>query len=195
MKPLEAIPVGDAGRLFVTSMLDGMPGLCSEMIQSVQQTGAAYGIVPEGTSVSQAQQFYTGHLITGQSRSQWLTRHVRNKTLEGKRGMILIQDLFCGPDDHNKHPPQTNSFLSLGQFYFWEEFGPKQLPDLQLLLDQPTIPDGLAAFLVEDPELSASLLAGQTSLGYAAELITEIYVPAYDDESFVMWRRSLPCAR
>lgn len=183
------IPVGDPGKAFIQSVFELYLGLSAQLADLVGQHGSCYGILPQGTPISRAQDFNSGYAITEQSRSKWLQNRLTNYATAGRRGVILVQDLFCGPNDHTKHPPQTNYFVSGGQIYFWEEFGPDHIPDVRLLLDQPKIPDGLAAFLVEDPDLSSSFRAGRANLTHVVDTISEFYVPAYDDESFVMWVR------
>lgn len=188
MTNLCEIPIGELGKSYILSVFDRIPGVCAEAGASVSQQGDCYAVLPRGTPLSRAEQFEAGGVVTEQSSTKWLEERIAFYAAGGKKGVILVQDLWAQPSDHLKRPPMFDWWTHDNEVYIWSEFGGASRSAVVELLREP-ISFKFAVFLVGNPELAESLKPGKGNVKEVAADVMELYVPAYDDESFIMWAR------
>jgi hypothetical protein len=187
MTSLAQIRTGETGRQYMLSLLTPAEGLAKKIAAAVAQEGECFALLPQDSAPDRTARYEAGGLEFEQRPSDWLRQRIGKYAAQGRQGVFLVQDLWCTPADHAGSRLDTNYFTEENQIYFWGAFDCTHSPDVGLLLEQSMITYGSAAFLVDSFDLRARLEAGRTDL--AEVPVSEVYTPAYDDESFVMWIR------
>lgn len=183
MSDIVELELPTSAKGYLTHVLQAEGGLCALMEEAVRLQGRFFAIVPAGTSVARAEQFDTGGLVsTTAAEDQIISRSL------GSPGLLVIQDLWANTKDYEDHAIALNLWIYQGKVYLWAGLGSAHTDQIRSLLRHP-ISWRYAGFLVEDPTVAQKLLAGSASLEDLASHVTEIYVPAYDGESFVIWSR------
>ena len=170
-------------RDYLTESLGSDGGLGSLMQDVVTQAGTFYAIVPKGTSAARAEQFERGGLTTARE-----AEHELIACLQDCVGVFIVQD-FWAPNtryDYLREPAEV--FSQNGKVYLWTELSQTNIQAIQSCWRLPTSWD-YAGFLVEDHSAAERLRQGNARVEDFADHVSELYVPAYDQESFVMWVR------
>lgn len=189
MEELEQIDVTTEGRRFFDYWFKDIGGLSSKVCPIIARHGEIRAIVPCGTSPKRALQFNAGGLTEVNLEQHWLAPHVHAKLKHSAKGVFVVQDLWARPEDvKSDAPPHFASDGGRSIHYFIE---PQQYnPDALLAIEIATISMTTAMFIVENCEVDfADGSVDDRELLALAEGAHEVIIPAYDGESYLIWRR------
>lgn len=181
-------PLGVDGIKFVQSRLDdAAQGLAKALCQLPLSNGAAYAIVPETATLERIKQFEYGGLVRG--GAEGLAEHVLNLNSKHTNGIFIFQDLWGpSPTDRNLEKIESQMFFAEDVYLAVPHSQMNQNAIVQAVKDIRGFWE-LGAFTT-----TAKNLIGQTldadEFRLLAENAQEIYVEAYDGESYVIWKKS-----
>lgn len=192
MKNVIELDVTAPGREYFKHWFGGLPGLCARMLPFVESQGRISAIVPEGTSEARAIQFTAGGLGEFCPLSSWLIPHVMERFKGSDRGILLHQDIWAKSSDILPSAPPYVVSERPDAVYYFVRGDQLSLSTIEACLWAPSsfvtamlvIPDCRISFqesrhVVEAVELEA-----------LASEITEMIALAYDQESYLIWRKA-----
>lgn len=188
MSHFAQVDVTPEGRLYFDHWLADIGGLARELRQITATQGRVVAVVPVGTPLQRTMQFNAGGLTGVDDSSAWLYAHVLGRLKERPNGVLLNQDLWASAEDIRD--PSTRYVVKDGVVYYYvcscvmdaENLRDCLLAPLSFVTAMYVIQDGCAG--VSD----GSVLSG-AALAVLASQVSEIIMPAYDQESFLVWTR------
>jgi hypothetical protein len=191
MKNVIELDVTAPGREYFRHWFDGLPGLCARMLPFVASQGRISAIVPEGTSEARAIQFTAGGLGEFCPLSGWLIPHVTDRLKESARGILLHQDIWAKSSDVQPSAPPFIVSENPDAVYYFVTADQLSLSTFEACLWAPL--SFVTAMLVI-PDFKLSLQKNRhvleaVELEALASGVTEMIATAYDQESYLIWRK------
>ena len=186
MMDLTLIPLPESARAFVADMAEGCGGLCARTVPELMQHGRISAVLPQDAPMSIAERYKTGGVASGNETYRWLTERIERLATD-RPGALVIQDIWMGPNDKG-NAWSAETWKSGQEFYFWSETGEGMDEDVIRCMFSPRSFCWFG-FLVADSSAANKLKAGNATVDELASSVIEIYVPAYDGESFLIWTR------
>jgi hypothetical protein len=184
------IDLGEEGRNYVVENLNGWDSV-TKNLSAQFANGRAFALLPEDTSLARATDFRTGGLLLGLKPSRWIAQRCFASRRANKNCALLVEDTIARRGDPNIAVETANKFfLNTRVFYFLnaEDFADKSIIDI-LHVSRGFDVIGFLSKMTLD---RAPLLNQEISPGLLTTVvqnIQEIYISAYDGESFVLWIR------
>lgn len=188
------LPLGGPGIDYVRSSLRQETSFCRAVAPLVVKSGQVCGLVPEGTTAARAVEFDRGGLVGTRSTDRWLVEHMLSVCHAKPEGLLIFDEPWGG----RKGDPAVMG--RRGQRLFHEKFVyhyvEANTANRQLVEDAMKSPGGflfVAAFSLYT--LAASALSSDLTIRddqvmrNIAVRTEELYISAYDRESFVVWRK------
>lgn len=181
MTDLVEVDLGEAGRRYLAESFGGAGGLCKRMLPAVLSSGQVKGLIPAGTSNDRAAELATGGLVSLTVAERYLiARALKHE------GVLLVQDPWAKPDDWTTANDSVKLWLCEREVYLWSALRSELIEKIRFLLRYP-VSWKFIAFVLEDRALESALESGVATLDELATRVVQIYAPAYDRESFVIW--------
>jgi hypothetical protein len=179
--------VGAAGAEYMLRSWGPLPGLCACLTPQIDKTKRIYGMVPPGTSRERAEELRSGDLGSLGEMDSCLADRIVQSTY-ADRGVLVVQDLWGSPEINIKNPRDCDWWAEDGEAYFWTEYGPGREAAVLNCLQSPAS-FLYAGFLIPGADVADAIRRKAISLDELAARTVEVYMPAYDWESFVIWTR------
>jgi hypothetical protein len=179
--------VGVAGAEYMLRSWGPLPGLCALLAPQIDKADRIYGMVPPGTSRERGEELRFGGLFPlNEMRSYLAARTV--ETTYAERGVLVVQDLWGSPEINIEDPRDCDWWAKDGEAYFWSEYGPGREVAVLNCLQSPAS-FLYAGFLIPGADVADAIRRKAIPLEQLAARTVEVYMPAYDWESFVIWTR------
>jgi hypothetical protein len=191
MKGFVELDVTPDARNYIGEYLTGIEGLAERLAPLIAATGSIHAIVPDGTSLERAIQFEAGGFDTGGAISHWLSPLVMARIGKSPDGLFIIQDIWA---DARMIKPDSSPYATSdggSTVYYFVKSTDVSL-DALYSADRDAMSFVRAMFIVPSgalPLSSGYSLSGD-ELDLLATRVTEFVIDAYDEESFLIWRRN-----
>jgi hypothetical protein len=132
-------------------------------------------------------------LFAGQLES-WLAEHIKGKFVASLPGTLIWQDVWLYPKDIQLQPRIAEEFFTTDSVYYFVPFDhitPSQVMQSASAIGSFKIV-GVYSLTLISPLLTNDRIVDDDLVRKIAQQTEEIYVGAYDQESFVVWRRNSP---
>jgi hypothetical protein len=192
-KQLVEVPLGEAGLDYVRSALQGDTTFSREVLRAGFSDGCASALVPVGTALPRALAFDQGGFVSASAAENWLVQHVVSLCRSIPDSVVLFEDKWGGRkgEDAVMAGNETKFFHDQFVNYFVE--GRKaNNTSVAEALGTPASFLLLGAFIrypLTEAQLPADLTVDDSVLHELAANTVELYVSAYDRESYVIWRK------
>ena len=177
------LDISTSGKNYLDRILADEGGLCELMRRPISCLGAFFAVVPSGTPLTRAQQFDSGGLVSARAGEDELIKRLVKRT-----GVFVVQDSWAPPEHYQKIRFPANVCVRDAKNYLWTELTAESPAAIRACWGEPIVFQ-YAGFLIDDTNAAQQLRTGSASIEDMASHVTEIYAPAYDQESFVMWVR------
>ena len=183
--------LGREGLLYVKDCLGKWGGLAEKATNLPILEGRATAILPKDATLARAIQFEIGGLNIGGLDTKYLSEHFEEISKTYKYSSIVIEDTIALSTDEAISKIDCQKFFHKSRVYYYlnsEQFGVDSIPDLLYasrgfviigFFIKEHINDGLVLNLDVDSDALCSM----------GRDIQEIFVSAYDGESFVIWSK------
>jgi hypothetical protein len=191
LSKLVEIDLNGTGLDYVEQCLRQGTGLCSKLLQLPLSSGRAFAPVPQKTTLSRAKSFDVGGLMPPREAIDWLALNLRSLWGNDPEGTVVLQDIWAKPDDPVVRKSTANKFLTDQNVYYLLSKNHSDISAIEETLRSITSYLRLGIFTrapLRHQQHSRAKL-GQNIEHDLAERTAEIFVGAYDQEGFVIWRR------
>ena len=177
----------EAGRAYLAEMMNGDQGICVPMRRLVAEEGDVYALVPNGTTAKRVEQFEAGGLMAAIIAENFVVERIGSHYDVDKPSVLLVEDIWATPEDYLNPRAVPSFFAHDGSIYLYA--ATDQADDLRRCIRLP-ISFNHVCYLIPNSAAAQQFRDGSRTIEALAPEIAEIYVPAYDDESFVIWSRA-----
>lgn len=193
MSELREIDLGAAGAVYLASALGQAAGLSARLAELPLSSGRIFAPLPKGVGAGRAANFDAGGLLERRHSCEWLANHLRQLWTVDTGGTFILQDIWAKPSDPAVRRTGPKKFFSGTEVYYFVEPADRECDALQQALS------AAASFLlvgvfsghsVRKSDLPPDLRLSHEVLADLAGAAREIFVTAYDQEGFVVWRRA-----
>lgn len=191
MQGFVQLDVTSGGRTYVEHVLQGVNGLCEVALPAILQEGRIVAIVPEGTLYERALQFKVGGLCSRSVWSWWLAPYLSEMLTSLTAEAVVFQDLWTDRGDVKEHSPPYFITNGLGAIHYFVTGSQSVSSDLERV-DRSTISYMTAVLVVDHCDLDCTVQSQEvddSGLLHLAQCVSEMFIPAYDNESYVWWQR------
>ena len=184
------LDVSPDAKSYIGRYLAKNEGLAERVAPLIAAAGSIHAIVPDGTSLERAIQFEAGGYNTGGAISHWLSPLVMARIGKSPDGLFIIQDIWA---DATMIEPDSSPFATSdggATVYYFVKSTDVSL-DALYNADRDAMSFVKAMFIVPSgaPPLSSGYSLSGDELDLLATRVTEFVIDAYDEESFLIWRR------
>lgn len=187
MSSLETINAGSPGVEYFFECLDGERGVARAVVSLIASKPIVEAIVPEGTDIERIEKFDSGGLVVNPffSFNKWLKTRLSEQKF--RNISIILQDFWITPEDikvASEHREISNVFLLDDSVYFYLSIEELERDRLLNIIDNVmSFNFALYVTSLDIKKLSSITISLFTSS------VREVYLSAYDRESFLLWRR------
>ena len=189
------LDVTRVGIKYLRDWLGDSPGLCSAIIPEVERQGEICALVPRGTSYDRATQFELGGLIKdAELDARWLFPYVLQKLRGRPKSALIVQDIWAEARDAKTEGPSFFVTEDGKSLYYYADGDNLVAATINNML-RVTISFVDVLFLFESCEIdfaSQDRVIESCRVNAEAVRVSELIVRAYDQESFIVWRRVTP---
>lgn len=192
MRRLTEVSLGVDGIVYVESSLRAGTGLCARVLQLPISQGEAFAALPEHTDLERAKGFQVGGLLTRRETDAWFSEHVRAFWENGRPGTLVLQDIWAKPGDPAVQAPLVKRFYQDSGVYYFVEREDADLYSIRRALRAVVsylLIGVFTRFSVRYAELPPNRAVGADLIEEIGRATQEVFVSAYDQEGFVVWRR------
>jgi hypothetical protein len=189
---LEIFALADDGVSYVESRLRQGTGLCARILQLALAKGTAFAPLPHNTTINRASSFDIGGLLSRRDAFDWLTCHVRSLWDVNSIGTFVIQDIWAKPNDVAASDLGLHRFFDDENVYYLVEESDADPQFIKNSVRATTSYQFMAFFSrvrIEYAGLSPNRRVAEEVIDSIARATEEVFVGAYDQEGFVVWRR------
>lgn len=180
-------PLGAAGVSFIRDVLDGETGLAGALAQLDFGKGETFAYLPRGMPREEVMAFQHGHLIGFEHAYDWIAR--RN-FLRSEPNTIIIHDQWMSGSNFQLLKLMPFELRTPAERYFVLHGRSMTRECLDTACHVPTTNFIGAAVNLSGEAVWTLLQAGDPdSLRVIIDNTREIFINAYDEESFVLWTR------
>ena len=191
MKGFFELDVTPDARNYIGEYLTGIEGLAERLAPLIAATGSVHAIVPDGTSFERAIQFEAGGLTDVDLFHEWLFPLVMARIGRFPDGLFIIQDIWGNAEriKPNSSPFATSDGGS-AVYYFVKSTDVSM--DALDNAERDAMNFMRAMFIAPSGAipLSTGYSISSGELDLLATRVTEFVIDAYDQESFLIWRRN-----
>lgn len=189
---LEEVDVTSEGRRYLQYWFTDIGGLCGKMLPTVMSEGTIYALVPEGTPHVRSIELRAGGINDCDLDSRWLYPYVESFLLRSSADIFVAQDIWADAREYDPTCPFQYKSKVDGSIYYCVS-NPRPTAALLAEVSRRTVSFVVAMFLVSSdrcPFATADRDNVADQLVDELETVEEIIVQAFDDESYVIWRRT-----
>jgi hypothetical protein len=191
MKGFVELDVTPDARNYIGRYLAKNEGLAERLEPLIAATGSVHAVVPDGTSLERALQFNAGGLTTADTSYDWLFPLVIARIGRFPDGLFIIQDIW---ETAEMIKPNSSPFATSDRgsavYYFVKSTDVSM--DALDNAERDAMSFVTAMFIVPSGAipLSTGYSISSAELDLLATRVTEFVMQAYDQESFLIWRRN-----
>ena len=189
MKNIEKFQLGDDGLKYVQACLENK-GLCQNLRRLPLDEGKVYAVLPKDTDPIRAGKFDQGSNL-GLDPYGWLTRHVSKLSAAHPNGTFIVHHVWgASPGDPGlKDWELDNILFNQTDTYSFAHGADAKGVERAMHTSSFLFVGIFTEFPIEDDELSGDRFVSDDFIEKLAQRTLEIYVSAYDAESFIVWQR------
>jgi hypothetical protein len=186
------LALGSGGRDYMQRVLRSYPGAAFNSSEIVSKSGEVFAVVPVGTSRERALRFEMGGLSTLDHARNWLFNDLASRSI----GTIVIQDAILSRADLEMRRPAFETFFVEDErvYYYLSliNLSPDRLTTVvrEVRSFQSTV-FHLRVFNMSFEQRKHHQVPGDFLNQFLPDAIS-VYLSAYDQESWIVWRNSLP---
>lgn len=186
------IHLGEEGTRYVQDSLQQGEGLCARLLNLPLYDGVVFSPLPEGVSVTRAQDFDTGGLCSRSLTKVWLAEHIVNLCRTASNGLYIFQDIWARPDNPFASLKRGARLTTSKEVYFSSRCS--SIDDAGVVEAFDAISSflfvGAFSDIPSDFRWPSEVgVVGEDFIDIIANNTREIYISAYDQEGLVIWRR------
>jgi len=196
---LKELPLGRDGLQYVLSSLNGArrfaDALTAEITASPAAANSVFAPVPVDTALSRATNFDTGGLMPGYHAMEWLGGRLSMLCKAHGGGTFIALDTVQSPSDPHIHEGTVDMFFYDGLVQYFVGCADLSDGSLDAVFRSVASFHFIAAFTtcpLSTADLPADLVVDDRLIARLATGVQAVIIGAYDQESFVVWQRSLP---
>jgi hypothetical protein len=151
-------------------------------------------LLPQGTSLERAKQFDTGGLPITSASQRYLARHFLEDFSANQESALIVQDTVSQPNDLGMRRSNEDKFFYENRVYYFlnsSDFSEQSVADVIRSSRGFWVIGFLVGGRVNREEALNQQVEELAFAGFGAN-IREVFVSAYDGESFVMWVPNSP---
>lgn len=166
-------------------------GTAGRLADIVGKPGKIFAPLPAHSGLARAQKFEAGGFNDHERAVDWLFRDVTSK----RNGALIFQDIWLLPSDIEARRPAIENYLSDGeQVYYYSLSSTLDPGSLEVLYKQIRSFRAIGFYIEDSLNLSFEQRRKHrvpvNFFNRFEQNVTSIYVGAYDQESWVVWRAS-----
>lgn len=192
-RQLVELPLGQAGLDHVRWALQGETTFSQEVLRTAFVGGAVSALVPAGTTLTRALAFEHGGLITTRGARDWFVQHIVQLCQTTPDSVVLFEDKWGGRKDEKAVMAGTEPKFFHDKFvnYFVEgrKANAASIAEALGAVASFLLVGAFTCYPLTAAQLPAALTVDDGVLRDLAANTTELYVSAYDRESYVIWRK------
>jgi|GEM_PF-5819312 len=170
---------------------EGVAGLARKFSSVLSESPTIYALVPKGTDLSRASELERGGLVTTRASLDWLVSHILSLERKNGSGTFLVQDMWAVDKDTIPHKEvvETGILLHQDESYFWVgkgNFFPKRITEALRLPLSFVVLAAYSRFALNAMDVTKDCIIPERSFEGLLGQITEFYLSAYDQESFLL---------
>lgn len=187
------LPLGEPGLAYVSRSLENETSFVQNVRRLSFHGGSVFGVVPEGTDLKRAQDFWVALGISMRGPKTWLTNRMIARCRANPRSVIVFDEPWGGrrnsPEVGRRTEPKFFHRSFVNHFVTADKVSAQTI-DAAMRANASFL---LIAAFVEYP-FTADMLDADGAIDdhlmqKLAENVREIYVSAYDLDSYVVWQR------
>lgn len=194
MRPLNSFPLGKGGIDYVMSCLQSAEGgLCRKLLELPIRDGSLYAVLPDDIALERATEFKLGGIMKMGDGRNWLARHVM-ATVE-RNDIVVFQDVWGGrPKDPVVGRRSSRVLFDRSNVYNFLLFDDLNVESIIRTLREMSsfLLVGITTRIPDGATITDRSTVDEGFIGALAQGASEIYVTAYDQESFVVWEAPAP---
>jgi hypothetical protein len=191
---LVELPLGQAGLDYVRVNMGGETSFCREMLPLAMKGRNVFAVVPEGTDMARAMQFDRGGLVRTRFTDHWLAERMLSACRSHPEGLLVFDEPWGGRKGDPAAMRRDDPKFFHDRFVY--HFVEAKTASPTLVDKAMRAPGGflfIAAFSLY-PFAASTLPADLTVqddqiMRDIAAQTQELYISAYDHESYVVWQR------
>jgi hypothetical protein len=164
-------------------------GLAEKALTLLLSHGRTFALLPQGTSLERARKFDVGGLSITSASKSYLARRFLGCPPANCEGTLIVQDTVAQANDLNISKSNEDKFFYENRIYYFlnaADFSEQSIADVI----RGSRGFWVVGFLVACRVNREGILdqeVGEPTFADLANNIREVFVSAYDGESFVMW--------
>jgi hypothetical protein len=182
---MQTLDLGEDGRHYAEEILSGgSSGLAEELSRIGSRIDSVLGVVPSGTTLERAKRVDEGGLTSRAESIQWLSKRL----LALHSGCVVFQDIWAkGSDLALRTPTYPNYAVVKDAVYYYALARAAKPAVLEKILRQITSYLVVGVYLqIRERDASLATVLQTESISRLASRVSEIYLGAYDQESFLI---------
>lgn len=184
-------PLGASGLRHMVSELRGERGLSGRFAELVARSGQTFAVLPEEALPGHLEKFETGTSLGMDAPYKWMARHLEDLCATAPNGSLVIHDVWAKASDPVNGEDQRKLFFAGDGVYYFVNAADFSAEQILRTMREVTSFKMVGAY-TRSPALSAPLpsdsIADEDLLDSLAKDVIEIFISAYDQEGFVIWR-------
>lgn len=192
LKQLKQQSLGESGIAFLSDKLKGT-GMIGKLPDLLLEEGLCFAVVPQAISAERARQFDVGGLMDMSEGQNWLASHALSVLSRRQEGTLIFQDVWGARSyDPGVRTKTSKMFFNQSDVYYFVEA--KNANEHSILAAMREIRGFLLVGVFTEKQvvadqLPADGLVADDFIDAITRMTSEIYLSAYDQESFVVWKR------
>jgi hypothetical protein len=189
MNDIKEFPLGEDGLKYIEACLENK-GICTNLRRLPLAEGKVYAVLPEHTDPVRVGKFSEGSNL-GINPYDWLAKHVSKLSALHPNGTFVVHHVWgASPGDPGLKDWELDNIL----FNQTDTYNFAHATDVinieRAMHTSSFLFVGIfTEFPIEESQLTADRFVSDDLIDKLAQHTLEIYVSAYDAESFVIWRR------
>jgi hypothetical protein len=192
MSEMSYVDVTQEGLAYFTYYFSEIPGLCSAILPIITRTGNIVAPLPAGTTRDRALELTTGWSLPLGIEERWLIPHISQSLYGHPKGALIVQDIWADRDMVRSDAPTYFTCLNGESVHYFLGADDVCSRTLKNALNA-TFGFIVAIFVLPDCSVKVSgrgMYLASADFDQLAHDVTELIVPAYDHDSYLLWRRN-----
>lgn len=191
--PLTELELGQAGFDYIRHHFERGTSFCQEVLHSSFTGGKVFALVPEGTTLARALQFDWGGFTSTRPPDAWLRNRMIALCSADPNSVIIFEDAWAGRkgDKAVMAGAEPKFFHQEFVSYFIEgaKASNSTIEQAMRAVSSFLFVAALVRYPFSAEQLSADLTIDDKLMHELASNVHELYVSAYDRESYIVWQK------
>jgi hypothetical protein len=191
--PLTELELGQPGFVYIRRHFERGTSFCQEVLRSAFTDGKVFALVPEVTNLARALQFDWGGLMATRPPDAWLRSRMITLCRANPNGVLIFEDAWAGrKGDRAVMAGAEPKFFHQEFVSYFIEGAKASDSTIEQAMRAVSSFLFVAAFVrypFSAEQLSADLTIDDKLMHELASNVQELYVSAYDRESYIVWQK------